>query len=235
MTAKYLGRGVAAGLLAGLLAGLFAYLFGEPPVERALALEEGAAFNQVVSRPTQKLGLVVAVVLYGASVGAIFGITFAFLRDRMTAARDWTRSLRLSAALFAGLFFLPFLKYPADPPGTGDPSNIGFRTFAYLVTVAVCVAAVLVAWRVGGALREQGTGTVARQALVGVGFVVVISAFFLAMPPATDPGDFPGGVLWDFRLSTLGTQALLWATLGAVFGLLCERAAGKAAGGKSPA
>ena len=231
MTAKYLGRGVAAGLLAGLIAGLFAYVFGEPQVERALALEEGAAFNEVVGRPTQKLGLVVAVALYGASIGAVFGVAFALLRDRMSAAGDWTRSLRLSGALFAGLFFLPFLKYPADPPGTGDPSNIGFRTFAYLVTVAVCVGAVFVAWRVGRALREQGTGTAARQAMVGVGFVAVLAAFFLAMPPATNPGDFPGDVLWDFRVSTLGTQALLWVTLGAVFGLLCERANR----GKSPA
>src|SRR5918999_819485 len=175
MLRTYLGRGVAAGLLAGLAAGVFAYLFGEPQVDRALALESGNAFNQVVDRPTQRLG----------SVGAVFGLAFAFLRDRMTAPDDWTRSLRLAAALFAGLFFLPFLKYPADPPGTGDPSDIGVRTVVYLVTVAVCVAAVFVAWSVALTLREGGTGTAARQALVGAGLVVVLAAFFFDMPPAT--------------------------------------------------
>jgi len=219
----YLGRGVAAGLLAGLAAGLFAYFFGEPHVDRALALEAGDPFNTVVGRPTQRLGLVVAVALYGAAVGAVFGLAFAALRDRMAATDDWTRSLRLSAALFAGLFFLPFLKYPADPPGTGDPANIGYRTIVYLVTVAVCVAAVFVAWSVGRTLREGGTGKAARQAGVGAGFVAVLAAFFLMMPPATNPGDFPGDVLWDFRVSALGTQAVLWAVLGAGFGLLCER------------
>jgi hypothetical protein len=219
----YLGRGVAAGLLAGLAAGLFAYFFGEPHVDRALALESGNAFNQVVDRPTQRLGLVVAVALYGASVGAVFGLAFASLRDRMAAPDDWTRSLRLSAALFAGLFFLPFLRYPADPPGTGDPSNIGVRTVVYLVTVAVCVAAVFVAWSVARTLREGGTGKPARQALVGAGMVVVLAAFFATMPPATSPGDFPGDVLWDFRVSAVGTQAVLWAGLGVVFGALCER------------
>ena len=227
MLRTYLGRGVAAGLLAGLAAGLFAYFFGEPHVDRALALEAGGTFNQVVDRPTQRFGLVVAVVLYGASVGVMFGVAFAFLRDRMAATDDWTRSLRLSAALFAGLFFLPFLKYPADPPGTGDPSNIGVRTVVYLVTVAVCVAAVFVAWSVGRTLREQGIGTAARQALVGMGFVAVLAAFFLAMPPATSVGEFPGDVLWDFRISALGTQAVLWAMLGAAFGLMCERTNGK--------
>ena len=229
MLGTYLVRGVAAGLLAGLAAGLFAYFFGEPQVDRALALEAGGAFNDVVSRPVQRLGLVVAVALYGMSVGAIFGLVFASLRDRMAAPDDWSRSLRLAAALFAGLFFLPFLKYPADPPGTGDPSNIGVRTVVYLVTVAVCVSAVFVAWSVGRTLREQGTGPVARQVVVGAGFVVVLAGFFLTMPPATDPGGFPGGVLWDFRVSALGTQALLWATLGAAFGLLCERANGSKA------
>ena len=229
MLRTYLGRGVAAGLLAGLISGLFAYFFGEPHVDRALALEEGGAFNEVVSRPVQRLGLVVAVALYGTAVGAIFGLVFASLRDRMAAHDDWSRSLRLAAALFAGLFFLPFLKYPADPPGTGDPSNIGTRTVIYLVTVAVCVSAVFVAWSVGRTLREQGTGTLARQVIVGAGFVTVLAGFFLAMPPATNPNDFPGDVLWDFRVSTLGTQALLWATLGAVFGVLCERTNGKRA------
>ena len=226
----YLGRGVAAGLLAGLLSGLFAYFFGEPHVDRALTLEEAGAFNRVVDRPAQRLGLVVAVTLYGASVGALFGLAFAFLRDRMAAPDDWTRSVRLAAALFAGLFFLPFLKYPADPPGTGDPSTIGFRTVAYLVTVAVCVVAVFVAWNVGRVLREQGVGTAARQALISAGLVVALAGFFFALPPATDPGNFPGDVLWDFRISALATQALLWALLGGVFGLLCDRTnRGKAA------
>ena len=229
MLRTYLVRGVAAGLLAGLAAGLFAYFFGEPHVDRALALEAGGGFNEVVSRPVQRLGLVVAVVLYGTAIGAIFGLVFASLRDRMAAPDDWGRSLRLSAALFAGLFFLPFLKYPADPPGTGDPSNVGVRTVIYLVTVAVCVSAVFMAWSVGRALREQGTGPVARQVAVGAGLVGVLAGFFLAMPPATNPEGFPGDVLWDFRISTLGTQALLWATLGAVFGLLCERANGRKA------
>ena len=38
----YLRRGLAAGLLAGLLAGMFAFAFGEPQLDRAVALEEQA-------------------------------------------------------------------------------------------------------------------------------------------------------------------------------------------------
>jgi predicted cobalt transporter CbtA len=46
----------------------------------------------------------------------------------------------------------------------------------------------------------------------------------LGLPATTDPGEFPAGLLWSFRLSSLGTQLVLWAGLGVLFGLLCERA-----------
>jgi len=39
-----------------------------------------------------------------------------------------------------------------------------------------------------------------------------------------DPGEFPAGLLWSFRLSSIGTQLVLWTALAVVFGLLCERA-----------
>ena len=48
---------------------------------------------------------------------------------------------------------------------------------------------------------------------------------YLAMPefgPAD--GHAPAGLLWSFRLSSLGTQLVLWTGLGVLFGALCERA-----------
>ena len=44
-------------------------------------------------------------------------------------------------------------------------------------------------------------------------------------PPAVNevPGDIAAVVLWRFRLASLGTQAVLWATLGLLFGALTER------------
>jgi predicted cobalt transporter CbtA len=37
-------------------------------------------------------------------------------------------------------------------------------------------------------------------------------------------GHVPAELVWDFRLSSLGTQAVLWAGIGCIFGLLGERA-----------
>ena len=64
---------------------------------------------------------------------------------------------------------------------------------------------------------------------MGLGFVIFVSVLLTTFPASADPGDFPAGLLWDFRLSSLGTQVVLWTGLGVIFGLLCERANGKKA------
>ena len=43
------------------------------------------------------------------------------------------------------------------------------------------------------------------------------------------PEHFPATVLWQFRLAALGTQLVLWATLGLLFGWLTERRLQRAA------
>ena len=233
MVSIYLRRGLAAGLLAGLLAGLFAFFVGEPLLDRAIAFEEASAGahgdghhaeEEVFSRTTQKVGLFFATGLFGTTVGGIFGLVFAFFRGRLNAEGDLRRSLYLTAALFAGAFAIPFLKYPANPPSVGDPSTIGARTAAYFTLVALSLLAVLAAWLVSRVLRERGTEAPKRRAVVGAGMLVIVVVLFRALPPAASAEGFPSGLLWGFRLSSFGTQLVFWAGLGALFGLLCERA-----------
>lgn len=59
---------------------------------------------------------------------------------------------------------------------------------------------------------------------MGLGFALVVGFLLVALPAAADPGEFPAGLLWDFRLSSLGTLLMFWAGLGIFFGALCERA-----------
>jgi predicted cobalt transporter CbtA len=56
-----------------------------------------------------------------------------------------------------------------------------------------------------------------------VGFAAIVGLLLAVLPPATDPGNFPAGLLWDYRLSSLGTLLTLWAVLGTSLGALCER------------
>jgi hypothetical protein len=239
--ASYLRRGLAAGLLAGLLAGLFAFVFGEPSVDGAIQLEEAAAVDhdhggdeaaghshegeeEIFSRSTQKVGLFFATGFSGMFVGGLFGMAYAYFGGRLASGSEWIRSLSLAGALFVGAFLIPFLKYPANPPTVGDPATIGSRTAAYFALVALSLLVVLGAWYAARRLRERGVAAPIRQLAVGLGIAVAVGVLFLILPTGPDPGEFPAGLLWDFRLSSLGTQLVLWAGIGVIFGLLCERA-----------
>jgi hypothetical protein len=236
VVSAYLRRGMAAGLLAGLLAGLFAFFVGEPTLDRAIALEESAHAHEggghahgggeaeIFSRPTQKAGLFFATGLFGVTVGGIFGIGYAFFRERLSAGSDLKRSISLAGAIFAGAFVIPFLKYPANPPSVGDPSTIRERTAAYFALVALSLLAILSAWLAARMLRARGVDALLRRLMVGAGLVVVVGVLFLLSPAAPSAGGFPSGTLWAFRLSSLGTQLAFWAGLGLLFGVLCERA-----------
>jgi predicted cobalt transporter CbtA len=232
VVSAYLRRGLAAGLLAGLLAGLFAFFVGEPMLDRAIALEEassGAHHEEVFSRSTQKAGLFFATGLFGVTVGGVFGISYAFFRERLAASSDLRRSIYLAGAIFAGAFLIPFLKYPANPPSIGDPATIRERTAAYFTLVALSLLAMLLAWLAARMLKTRGVGAARRRLTVGAGLVVVSGVLFLVLPAAPSADGFPSGLLWAFRLSSFGTQLIFWAGLGILFGLLCERASRKGA------
>jgi predicted cobalt transporter CbtA len=242
VVSAYLRRGMAAGLLAGLLAGLFAFFVGEPVLDRAIALEESAQVHahedeghahggggdeETYSRSTQKVGLFFATGLFGVTVGGVFGIGYAFFRDRLSAGSDLKRSIYLAGAIFVGAFLIPFLKYPANPPSVGDPSTIRERTAAYFTLVALSLLAILLAWLAARTLKARGVEASRRRLMVGAGLVAVVGVLFLLFPAAPSAGGFPSGTLWAFRLSSFGTQMAFWACLGLLFGVLCERAGRK--------
>ncbi|MFD1050640.1 CbtA family protein, partial [Kibdelosporangium lantanae] len=61
--------------------------------------------------------------------------------------------------------------------------------------------------------------------LLGVlGYVVAVSVAAAVLPVVNEiPDHFPADVLWSFRVAALGTQLVLWAGIGILFGTLTER------------
>ena len=233
MIRTHLRRGLLAGLVAGLLAGLFGFAFGEPILDRAIEMEGHAGGHkeaEVFGRGEQKGGLFLATALYGAAVGSLFGLASGLFGDRLRGD-GWSRSLRLAASVFSGAVLVPFLKYPPNPPGVGvDPETLTARTLSYLAMVALSLLAVLFAWRLARELG--GLSTPVRHLAVGA-FLVVSWGLLLFLLPGVGGAaaeGAPAELVWTFRLSSLGTQAVLWAGIGCVFGLLSERAAVRGAG-----
>src|SRR5262249_45108369 len=114
-------RGMLAGLIAGLLAFGFARLTGEIQIDRAVAFEEkmaaakGEAHEpELVSRTTQAgAGLLTGVVIYGATMGGLVSLAFAFLYGRLGRMGPRGLAALLAAGGFVVIVLVPFLKYPA--------------------------------------------------------------------------------------------------------------------------
>jgi hypothetical protein len=221
MMAVCLRRGLAAGLVAGVLAGLFALVFAELAMDRAIAREEHH-HEEVFTRGQQKAGLVLATALYGASAGGIFGLLAARFGGRVPLRSEGGRSLALAGTLFCGAVLLPFLKYPPVPPGASDPSTLTERTAAYLALVVLGPLSVAVASRIGAA-----AGGALRLPAAALSLAALWGVLLLAMPSfgGGNPA-LPEGLVREFRLASLATQAVLWGGIGLLFGLLGGRGEG---------
>ncbi|MFE9746548.1 CbtA family protein [Saccharothrix saharensis] len=231
-----LARGLGAGAVSGLLAGLVGVLVVEAPIRAALAVEQarpagpggGHEHGEVFSRGTQVVGGVLAAVVVGVAVGALFATAYAGSRRWFTTKAPFVRAVALSAAAFGAAAVLPAVKYPANPPGVGAADTVEYRTVLYLGLIAaglvVAVGASALASRLG---RLSPPVRATAVALAVVAAVVVLLVAFPATPD-TVPSDVPGGVLWEFRLASLAETATLWLGLGVVFGLLVDPATRRA-------
>ena len=104
--------------------------------------------------------------------------------------------------------------------------------------ILLSLASMIVAWNVRNRLIEQFGAW--NASLIGIAvFVIAVVAFGLAMPPLNEvPESFPAVVLWQFRMASLGAQAIMWTVIGLGFGAWVERdfglgEAGQAADGLS--
>jgi predicted cobalt transporter CbtA len=248
MVRDLLIRGMLAGLIAGLLAFGFAKVFGEPQVDRAIAFEEQnagaeAAAHQheetaalehehgegaeLVSREVQStLGLFTGVVVYGTAFGGLFALAFAFLYGRVGGIEPRQLAALLAAAGFVAIVLVPALKYAPNPPAVGDPGTIGYRTGLFFLMLLISLGALTFAVEIGRRLLARHGGWNATL-IAGGAFIGIIAVAQLLLPDINEvPGEFPATVLWKFRMASFGMQALMWTTLGLVFGLLAERSLG---------
>lgn len=214
-------RGAVSGAAAGLLTSVAAYFLLEPTLEAAIALEGPSDGEGPVSREAQKLlGMPLGFVFAGLALGLLFAVAYRVLPSR---AEPWQRSLGLAAGGFVALALIPALRYPASPPGLGDPETIADRTSGYLLAVALGVLVVSGTYAAVRALRARELATPVRQSAVVAVVVLAVAVGFVLLPDNTDPVAAPADLVWQFRLRSLGLLVLLYAALGAVFGALTLR------------
>jgi hypothetical protein len=232
-------RGMLVGIVAGLICFGFLRVFGEPPVDRAIAFEgqmEAAKAQlagavpadepELVSRPVQAgWGLFTGVAVYSAAFGGLFALAFAFAYGRIGDAGPRAVSALLAGCGFVALYVAPTLKYPANPPSIGEPDTIGTRTALYFGMIVLSLAAMVLAGLVRRRLLRR-LGAWDATLIAGTLYVAAISVIMLILPAVNEvPDEFPAVVLWQFRVASLGGQAIMWGVIGLGFGALTERAA----------
>ncbi|WP_454792506.1 CbtA family protein [Mycolicibacterium lutetiense] len=243
MERQLIGRGILAGALAGVLAFIWAKLLIEPVIGRAIDFENGvgAAHEaaehahdagghshggegaEVFTRGVQSnIGMGLGVLIFSVAMGALLAVVFCVIYGRVNL------SARALAALTAGgmlvsLWIVPALKYPPNPPAVSLDETIQQRTLLYLLLVVLSaglfVGSVLLVRRLTPKLGAWNA------TLIGAAdYVVSMAVVFLILPGIHEtPSTFPADDLYEFRLYSLGTQVVIWATIGLVFGALASK------------
>ncbi|QND49111.1 CbtA family protein [Rhizobium lusitanum] len=231
MVGRLLLRGMLVGALAGILIFIYARIFGEPLVDWAIGFEEKAALAageasepEIVSRATQAgVGLLTGSLIYATAVGGLFALVFAFVYGRISSLGARGTAALLAIAAFVAISLVPDLKYPANPPAVGNPDTIGARTELFFIMIVASIVGMIVAVGFGRRLVAR-YGSWNGVILAGIGYFVFIGLIQYLLPPINEvPEQFSAIVLWQFRITSLGMHAILWATLGLAFGAWAER------------
>jgi hypothetical protein len=220
---------VIAGLLAGAMVSGFHMLLIEPVIDRAIALEEqhsqthGEAYAEpVVDRPTQRWGLVLGFIVYGAIWGLLLGLLVYLIQGWRPTTWSLVRyGVVLAALLGWSVAWFPFLKYPANPPGVGEPNTVGYRQALYLGFISLSVVGTALALGLFRLLNRP-TGAPAHGRVRGLWviavYVIYAAAIYAVFPANPDPVEMPADLVWTFRLISFVGLLLFWMVLAGLFG-----------------
>jgi len=203
---------------------------GESTIGQAITLEQRAhpqdAGHEVFSRGTQQIGGVLAALVWGLCLGLVFAVAYFALRRHLATTSDWRAAVSLAATGFVTVNLVPFLKYPGNPPGVGDPGTISRRTTLYVLMLAWSVVSTAGAWRMARWLDGRSLPEHLRLPAVAGLYATLVVVGWAALPGAPDVVGAPATLVWRFRLASLGGTTAYWAAAGTAFGWLRLSAAG---------
>ncbi|HEY0932884.1 MAG TPA: CbtA family protein [Trebonia sp.] len=153
MEIRIIARGALSGAVAGVLGFIFARIFAEPVINQAIAYESGrddilAALNraagrvvapdgpEIFSRSVQStIGIATGIIAFAAAMGALVAVAYVVMHGRLRL-RPRNLVWLIAGFGFLGVYLLPFVKYPANPPAVGHTFTITTRGQLYLSVVA---------------------------------------------------------------------------------------------------
>lgn len=217
-----------SGAIAGAILGTINQVIVEPYIDAAIDIEnQNAISSGEIFDPTdyaayriwQKSGGIAAGAVLGMSVGALFGVVFAYSRPSLPGSSNKKKAIILAGIMGTVLFIIPALKYPANPPAVGDPDTIYYRQTLYVAFLAISGFSAL-----GLAMlyRKMGSSQTKRALVLGAYAAIMTSAFML-MPPNPDQITVSMDLVTGFRIASAMTMITFWGVLGLIFGAFWDR------------
>ena len=219
-----------SGALAGLVHGSSNLVLVEPYLDEAIGIENQKLFSSGEAEDTldfwveyqgyrewQKGGQLLAGVILGTSIGALFGIVYALSRNSLPGNNDIKKALILSGLMWFTIYFIPFLKYPANPPTVGEPETVVLRSILYLSFIAISGFSSIGFYK----LSKKFVG---KKKLISIfGYAVFISSVFFMMPENPDPITAPMDLVNGFRVMSVLAVSSFWISIGLFLGFLWDR------------
>ena len=221
---------LASGLIAGTIYGMVNLAIVEPYLDSAISIENQNLFATGQEEDTpefwveygeyrtwQKGGQVLASMILGVSVGALFGIVYVLSRRVLPGNHDVKKALALAGVMWLVLFMAPFLKYPANPPTVGDADTVVLRSMLYVSAIAFSGLAALGFYFVSRKLNGS------RKLLAAAGYCIVVSGMLWAMPENPDENTAPAPLLEGFRAASVLAVSAYWLALPLILGMLWSK------------
>lgn len=229
-TSIFLAIVIFSGFSAGIIHGLTNLAITEPFLDEAISIENQNMFDSGEAEDTpefwveytayrnwQKGGQVLAGGILGMSIGALFGIVFAYSRNSLPAGHNVKKTMTLAAIMWFTLFIIPFLKYPANPPTVGDPDTVVLRGVLYLAFIALSGFGALGFYKIFKKLQSK------KKILAFIGYAIYISAVFFLMPPNPDEISAPMDLVNGFRAMSVVAVSVFWIANAIILGIMWQK------------
>jgi predicted cobalt transporter CbtA len=195
---RVIGRGALAGLIAGVLGFVFARIWAEPVIDKSIDYESGrddilAELNKAAGRPVpiggmeifsrtmqSTVGIATGIIAFSVAMGALVAVAYLVLHGRF-AVRPQTLAWLICGFGFLGVFLLPFVKYPANPPAIGHTFTIFTRGQLYLAMVAASLVLLGLAVFAARRLRPR-LGPYRAVLIAAMGFFVLYGVLLAVLP-----------------------------------------------------
>ncbi|QLH08007.1 CbtA family protein [Nitrosopumilus ureiphilus] len=229
-TLIFLAIVLVSGALAGTIHGMANLAIVEPYLDQAIGIENQNLFASGEEEDTpqfwveydgyrdwQKGGQVLAGAILGTSMGALFGIVYALSRNSLPGRNDLKKTFTLAAIMWLSIYFIPFLKYPANPPTVGDPETVVLRAILYLSFIAISGFGVVGFYQLYKRLKSNS------KVLAFAGYAVFIGIAFALMPQNPDEITAPMELVNGFRAMSVIAVSVFWVSIAVILGIFWHK------------